>query len=132
MAARKQEKTGRRPSRSTRKEKPKGARRSVRDTTQNDFPIVAIGASAGGLKALEGFFDQMPSDSGMAFVVVQHLDPKHESLMTGLLEKHTRMKVSQAGDRVKVEQNKVYVKAPGRDLIIDKRTLHLVGLKGTS
>jgi two-component system CheB/CheR fusion protein len=96
------------------------------------FPVVAIGASAGGLKALEGFFDAMPPDSGMAFVVVQHLDPKHVSLMTTLLEKRTRMKVLQAEDGLKVQPNHVYTKPPARDLIMRERTLRLIEPKGAS
>jgi two-component system CheB/CheR fusion protein len=95
------------------------------------FPVVAIGASAGGLKALEGFFDPMFPESGMAFVVVQHLDPKHESLMTGLLERRTRMKVVQAADGLKVQPNHVYIKPPGKELVIRKRTLHLIEPKGS-
>jgi two-component system CheB/CheR fusion protein len=93
------------------------------------FPVVAIGASAGGLKALEGFFDTMPSNCGMAFVVVQHLDPKHVSLMTALLEKHTRMKVIHAEDGLKVQPNHVYVKPPGKEVVIRNRTLQLIEQK---
>ena len=68
------------------------------------FPIVGIGASAGGLDAFKQFFMRMPADSGMAFVLVQHLDPNHESLTADLLARHTRMRVVEARDRMPVEQ----------------------------
>ena len=93
--------------------------------TEKEFPIVGIGASAGGLKALEKFFDNMPPKENIAFVVVQHLDPKHESLMPGLLEKHTQMKVSTAKNGQKVEPNHIYVKPPGKDVVVNCRTLYL-------
>ena len=60
--------------------------------------VVGMGASAGGLEALESFFDAMPSDSGMAFVVIQHLSPTHKSMMAELLSRHTPMPVCQAED----------------------------------
>ena len=55
------------------------------------FPIIGIGASAGGLETLNTFFSIMPPDSNMAFVVIQHLSPKHKSIMASLVDKHTRM-----------------------------------------
>ena len=63
---------------------------------KNDFPIVGIGASAGGLETLEQFFSKMPENSGMAFVIVQHLDPTHVGMMPELLQRTTKMKVFQA------------------------------------
>ena len=68
--------------------------KEVDKTQPPDFPVVGIGASAGGLAALESFFAAMPSDSGMAFVVVQHLSPDFKSLMDELLSRHTKMKNS--------------------------------------
>ena len=68
-----------------------------------DFPIVALGASAGGLDAFKKLFDAMPAECGMAFVLIQHLDPKHPSLMAELLAGHTPMKVLQATDHMPVE-----------------------------
>jgi two-component system CheB/CheR fusion protein len=114
------------PKKTRKRAKGDGAGRGQAD----GFPVVAIGASAGGLKALEGFFDAMPLDSGMAFVVIQHLDPKHVSLMSGLLEKRTRMKVIQAENGLKVQPNHVYTKPPAKDLIIRERTLRLIDPKG--
>src|SRR5262245_24286129 len=60
-----------------------------------DFPVVGIGASAGGLEAFSEFFDAMPPDSGMAFVIVQHLPPTGESLLAEILQKRTTMPVTQ-------------------------------------
>ena len=82
------------------------------------FPIVGIGASAGGLEALEQFFGNMPKDSGMAFVVIQHLDPTHKGIMPELLQRITSMKVFQASDRLKVQANCVYVIPPNKSLSI--------------
>ena len=67
-----------------------------------DFPVVGLGASAGGLDAFKKFFDALPASCGMAFVLIQHLDPKHESMMVDLLTGHTPMKVLQAGDGMRL------------------------------
>ena len=61
--------------------------------SENNFFVVGVGASAGGLRALEEFFENMPSDNGAAFIVIQHLSPDFKSLMKELLERHTRMNV---------------------------------------
>ena len=92
---------------------------------QPQFPIVGIGASAGGLEALELFFGNMPKDSGMAFVVIQHLDPNHAGIMPELLQRITPMKVFQASDRLKVKPNCVYVIPPNKSLSILNGALHL-------
>ena len=89
------------------------------------FPIVGVGASAGGLKALEDFFAHLPGDLPMAFVVVQHLDPKHESYMVSLLERYTAMEVRQVEDGMAVEPSRVYIKPPGRDVLIENGVLRL-------
>jgi len=91
-----------------------------------DFPIVGIGASAGGLEAFEQFFNNMPPDSGMAFVIVQHLDPTHKSILTDLLKSYTRMQVMEVKDGVKVEPNTVYVIPPNSDMAILNGLLHLM------
>src|SRR5688572_7272093 len=75
-------------------------------------PVVALGASAGGLEVFQQFFDQMPADSGMAFILIQHLDPHHDTLMPELLAKHTDMRVLRVEDGLKIEANCVYVIAP--------------------
>ena len=80
--------------------------------------VVGIGASAGGLAALQGFFDALPDDTGLAFVVVTHMDPERESLLPELLQKHTAMPVRQLQDLTDIEPNAVYVIPPGRRIRI--------------
>ncbi|MCX7149919.1 MAG: PAS domain-containing protein [Rhodocyclales bacterium] len=92
------------------------------------FAIVAIGASAGGLDALEQFLGHVPAGSGMAFVVIQHLDPNHKGMMPELLQRATKMPVAQAKNRMKVKPDCVYVIPPNRDLSILHDTLHLLEL----
>ncbi len=87
--------------------------------------VVGIGASAGGLEALKNFLGAMPSDSGLAFVVVQHLEPTHESRMAEILAKSTAMKVVQAADGMPVEPNVVFTNPPGRSLRIQEGKLVL-------
>ncbi|MDP2338172.1 MAG: CheR family methyltransferase [Bacteroidota bacterium] len=90
-----------------------------------DFPIVGIGASAGGLEALELFFEHMPKDNGMAFVVIQHLDPNYVGIMPELLQRITNMKVVQVSDNLKVKPNYVYVIPPNKSMSMLNGTLHL-------
>jgi two-component system, chemotaxis family, CheB/CheR fusion protein len=79
---------------------------------------VGVGASAGGLEALEQFFKNMPSDSGLSFVVVQHLSPDYKSLMVELLSKHTDMKVYRAEDGMKILPNCIYLIPPKKNMTI--------------
>lgn len=90
------------------------------------FPIVGIGASAGGLEALEQFLEHVPADSGMAFVIVQHLDPTHKGIMPELLQRVTGMKVVQVKDRTTVRPDCVYVIPPNKDMSILHGVLHLI------
>jgi two-component system, chemotaxis family, CheB/CheR fusion protein len=94
--------------------------------TQAAFPIVGIGASAGGLEALELFLKHVPEDSGMAFVIVQHLDPTHKGILVELLQRVTRMPVVQVRDRHKLAPGHVYVIPPNRDMSILHGLLHLL------
>ncbi len=94
--------------------------------TSISVPIVGIGASAGGLKAFGQFLTNLPPDSGMACVLVQHLDPEHTSLLPDLLKKDTRMNVVEVEDGMTVEPNCVYVIPPNRDLAILHGVLHLI------
>ncbi|MDR3414488.1 MAG: chemotaxis protein CheB [Formivibrio sp.] len=94
--------------------------------TARPFPIVAIGASAGGLEALELFLRHVPADCGMAFVVIQHLDPNHKGMMPELLQRATAMPVAQAKNRMKVQPGCVYVIPPNRDLSILHDCLYLL------
>jgi two-component system CheB/CheR fusion protein len=76
------------------------------------FPVVGIGASAGGLEAFRKLLAAMPADTGIAFVLIPHLDPTHESMMVDLLGRDTKMKVVQAADGMTLERNCVYVIPP--------------------
>ncbi|MDO9584841.1 MAG: chemotaxis protein CheB [Desulfomicrobium sp.] len=89
------------------------------------FPIVGVGASAGGLEALEQFLRNVPEKSGLAFVVVQHLDPTHKGLLPELLQRATAMPVHQVKDRMRVEPDCVYVIPPNHDMSILHGVLHL-------
>lgn len=95
-------------------------------TAQEKFPMVAIGASAGGLEAIEQFICNVPANSGMAFIVVQHQDPTHKGIMCELLQRVTSLKVIQISDHMKVRPNKVYVIPAGFDLSILNGVLHLL------
>ena len=90
------------------------------EDTESSDPIyyVGVGASAGGLEALESFFTQMPADSGMAFIVIQHLSPDYKSMMVELLSKRTAMLVQRAEEGLRVEANSVYLIPPKKNLSI--------------
>lgn len=91
------------------------------------FPVVGIGASAGGLTAIEALFAGMPAetDIGMAFVIVQHLSPKYKSLLTELVGRYTRMQVSEVTPGTRIAPNRVYIIPPDRDLVIEGDRLQL-------
>jgi len=93
-----------------------------------NFPIVGIGASAGGLAAFEAFFSGMPKDTdpGMAFVLVQHLAPDHKSILTDLIRRYTRMQVFEVEDGMTVKPNFAYIIPPNRDMAFLNGTLHLL------
>jgi len=95
----------------------------------NGFPIIGIGASAGGLEAVEQFLSNLPSDTGMAFVLVSHLDPHHKSVLAELLSKHTPLDVLQAQNGAKVEPNHLYVIPPNCYLSIEGGVLKLTELE---
>jgi two-component system CheB/CheR fusion protein len=92
---------------------------------RDDFHIVGIGASAGGLEPLERLFSRLPSDTGMAFVVVQHLSPDFKSLMSELLARRTSMPVRTAEHEMAVEPNSVYLIPPTKEMRIKQRRLLL-------
>ena len=89
------------------------------------FPIVGIGASAGGLDACKKLVGALPSGNGMAFILVQHLDPTHESMMADLLASHTLMTVRQATDGMLIEREHLYVIPPGTYLSVRNGALHV-------
>jgi two-component system CheB/CheR fusion protein len=90
------------------------------------FPVVGIGASAGGLDAIEKFFSNMPSDSGMAYVIIMHFDPTSKSVMVEILRRYTKMEVHQAEDGMKINPNSVYIIPPNKDMAILHGTLQLL------
>lgn len=90
------------------------------------FPVVGMGASAGGLEAFELFFTNMPPETGMAFVLVPHLDPTHKSMMVGLLKRCTKMDVLEVEDGMKVAPNCLYVIPPNRNMGIMNGSLQLI------
>jgi two-component system CheB/CheR fusion protein len=92
----------------------------------DSFPIVGIGASAGGLEALELFLANVPEGSGMAYVIVQHLDPTHKGIMVKLLQRRTTMTVVEVKDRMRVKPDKVYLIPPNKDMSILHGVLHLL------
>src|SRR5688572_2964663 len=87
--------------------------------------IVGIGASAGGLESLEQLFTEMPPDTGMGFIVVQHLSPDFRSLMDELIARHSDMPVQLAEDGVLVQANHIYLMPPRKEMIIRDRRLVL-------
>lgn len=89
------------------------------------FPIVGIGASAGGLAALEEFFRHVPEHSGMAFIVVQHLGASGASALTDLLQPVTSMRVRVATDGLRVRSDVVYIAPPDQQLVLEEGTLRL-------
>ena len=95
------------------------------DSDTGQFPIVGIGASAGGLEALEQFLGNVPENSGMAYVVVQHLDPTQKGMLPELLQRISRMQVFQVKDRMAVKPNCVYVIPPNKSMSILNGVLHL-------
>ena len=95
---------------------------NVRDTP---FPIVGMAASAGGLETFEQFFRNVPPDSGMAFVLVSHLDPSHVSILTEILQRTIAMPVVEVQDQMAVATNGVYVIPPNRDMAIFHGVLQL-------
>ncbi len=91
----------------------------------NEFPVVGVGASAGGLAAFKKLVGAIPEDSGMAYVLVQHLDPNHESLLTELLQKVSRVPVHEITDDIKVEPNNIYIIPSNKILLANNGVLEL-------
>jgi two-component system, chemotaxis family, CheB/CheR fusion protein len=90
------------------------------------FPIVGIGASAGGLDAVTQLLQALPIDSGLAFILVQHLDPTRESVLAELLSRVTRMPVQQVQDGTPVAPKQVYIAPPPADVVITNRVVKLL------
>ncbi len=94
-------------------------------TAKSPFQIVGVGASAGGLEALLGFFGNVPANSGLAYVIVQHMEQKRKSELVQLLQSATTMKVVQVKENTFVQQDCVYVIPPNKEMSIQNRVLHL-------
>lgn len=107
---------------------PKEIEEKIEKNNSSEFPVVGIGASAGGLAAFEEFFSGMPVDAemGMAFVIVQHLAPDHESILTDLVKRYTRMKVFEVEDGMVVRPNCAYIIPPNRDMAFMNGSLQLL------
>ncbi|MGO8954429.1 MAG: chemotaxis protein CheB, partial [Rhodomicrobium sp.] len=97
--------------------------RANRLDKNSQFPVVAIGTSAGGIQALQTFFENIPVDTGAAFVTVLHLDPEHRSDLSSILATRTAMSVTQVQSRVRIEPNHVYLIPPNRQLIVSDGAL---------
>ena len=108
------------------------AAKSSGATSTPQFPVVGIGASAGGLEACTALLKALPVNPGMAFVVVQHLDPHHESILHKLLSKTTEMPVIQVEDGMVLEPDHVYVIPPNKDIAVRERTLRLLSRRRTA
>jgi two-component system, chemotaxis family, CheB/CheR fusion protein len=98
---------------------PSQAQAAVKPSARLTFPVVGIGASAGGLEAFSQLLRELPADTGMAFVLIQHLDPRHESRLPDVLSRTTAMPVVSVTNRLRVEANHVYVIPANADMAID-------------
>jgi len=99
---------------------------NANEPAKKSFPIVGIGASAGGLEALETFIDHLPASPGVAIVIIQHLSPKHKSIMGQILQRHTSLPVTEVADGLEVAPNYIYLNAPDREVAIFNGKLHLM------
>ena len=100
-----------------------------RNTDRKELPIVAIGASAGGLKEFETFFKSFPRMTNVAFVIIQHLDPNHKSMLTDIISRYTEMEVTQINENDEVKPGRCYVIPPNKTLTYSDAHLNLIELK---
>ena len=96
-----------------------------KDSVDSPVYVVGIGASAGGLEPLEILFDNLPVDTGMAYIVVQHLSPDFKSLMDEIMGRHTEMDIFRVTDKIKVRRNAIYLIPPGKEMIVSEGRLLL-------
>lgn len=99
--------------------------KSKHSTLIESFPIVAIGASAGGLESVEAFLKALPPEPGIAFVIIQHLDPTRKGMMSEVIQKFTSLDVISASDQLQIKKNTVYLIPPNKTMSISKRRLYL-------
>lgn len=124
--AAKPSRTKRQPAAKTSPEKQTSTPRRKRVAPQKPAHVVAVGASAGGLEALEEFFRVIPEDNDIAFVVIQHLSPDFKSMMDELLVRHTKMKIHRARNGVSLEPGSIYLMIPRKNLIVENGKLRLL------
>jgi len=117
-----------------RRSRPRSAKKQHQDLSyrENSFPIIGIGASAGGLEACTGLFRHLPPDTGAAFVLVQHLDPSHESVLPDLLARVTPMPVLSVRDRMEVRPDHIYVIPPNAGMTVSSGILSLQPRESTA
>jgi len=113
---------------SGRRPKKEAEQKTEKIAEELSFPVIGIGASAGGLEAIELFLKQVPYPSGMAFVIVQHLDPTRKGIMVELLQRVTSMAVHQVTDRLRIEPDHVYVIPPNHDMTMLHGVLYLLDM----
>ncbi|KHE91807.1 MAG: PAS domain-containing protein [Candidatus Scalindua rubra] len=104
----------------------KKSKKKKKDVSHKLFPVVGIGASAGGLEALEGFFSNLPDQANISIVIIQHLAPKYKSIMGSLLKKYTGMKIFEIEDGLKVEPGSVYLNPPDKDVAMINGEFQLI------
>lgn len=109
--------------------KGKAADTMKKGKAENLFPLVAIGASAGGLEAVTQLLQNLPPDTGMAFIYVQHLSPDHKSILTSILSKLTPMQVQEVKNGMLMEPNNLYVMPPGKEMIVTDGHIKLIPRK---
>ena len=130
MASKSNNKKSEQSPKSTKKTKKIEAEDPVKPSNRNQgLTVVGIGASAGGLKALQAFLESLPGDTGMAYVVITHLHPEHESHMAELLQRHTHMPVRQVDGLLPLERDHVYVIPPNRGLVMQDSQIDLIEFK---
>ncbi|RWM15508.1 MAG: PAS domain S-box protein [Mesorhizobium sp.] len=100
-------------------------------TAAAPFPIVGIGASAGGIAALQRFFPEEPADSGFAYVVIQHLDAEHESVLASIIQRSTSIETLTAAEDMEIEPDKIYVTPPGVSVTVQGQHFHMAKMATT-
>ncbi|MET3590623.1 two-component system CheB/CheR fusion protein [Mesorhizobium shonense] len=113
--------------RSTRKASTRKARASSREAGEQPapFPIIGIGASAGGIAALQTLFPEVPADSGFAYVVIQHLDAEHESVLASIIQRCTAIETKTAAEGLEIEPDHIYVTPPGVSVTVEGQRFHV-------
>src|SRR4051812_47603989 len=105
---------------------PKTKQKLSKNKYTDTLPIVAIGASSGGLEAVTLLLQNVSPETGMAYVYIQHLSPDHKSILTGILAKVTAMKVQEAKDKVRMEPDNVYVISPDTEMLVTDGHIKLI------